>query len=452
MNSIPESFLLEFIRDGVLDNIKKLETIPRSDLLLDNCYFRSNEAFIREKYKSYIAEATKSKNESSNLKSKINSNNILNSNLNSSLREIKKPESKASDIKEDSEEQNKFCGSKFLNKKIGAAAVKTDSNNNFIKNKLSNASEASSKIKIKKRVALKAGNESANLSAAAPISKQKTKQILHFESIAAASAQNSAADFSSDEFDDEEDGEEDGEDEEDLDILNSEDEEFSDCYEVEDEEEEEEEGDLEEKSAESEGKIRERKEDKNENMNNNANKDEIENKIISNQIYNKTNICNNDNVAKENNSKKNSKDNLIEICNLNSVNKQTELESNNDPKVEGDADKSIDKKKIYLFEALEENEEDNDGNADDLASKEYINFSQFKRMYRNSLRPKISESQNPQTKQIKIEDIVYFIVKFFGCFLFTRIKIINHYFLNYLIILQIKLLFFKLKSNLKYEF
>jgi len=62
MSSIPENFLLEFIRNGVLDNMKKLENTPKTEIIIDSTYFKSNEDIIREKYKKLTLDFNKLKN------------------------------------------------------------------------------------------------------------------------------------------------------------------------------------------------------------------------------------------------------------------------------------------------------------------------------------------------------------------------------------------------------
>ncbi len=66
MHYMPENFLLEFIRNGVFDNIKKIENIRKSDLIIDKTYFKSIEDLIKEKYKNYITSNDDLKNENTN--------------------------------------------------------------------------------------------------------------------------------------------------------------------------------------------------------------------------------------------------------------------------------------------------------------------------------------------------------------------------------------------------
>ena len=57
MSLCPEDFILEFIRDGVFDNISKLEKINKHEIIIDLPYLKSNETFLMDKYKEFTIKS-----------------------------------------------------------------------------------------------------------------------------------------------------------------------------------------------------------------------------------------------------------------------------------------------------------------------------------------------------------------------------------------------------------
>lgn len=400
MNLIPENFLLEFIRDGVLDNIKKLETIAKSDLIIDISYFRSNDDFIREKYKSYVADALKAKNEELNTKNKDNDNIIQNADKTHNNLPSKDITNVYNELMDEKDKTSEI----FNNLKAEKSSLK----------KISNASMQSRNSSVNKgKIAEKETSNKNN------DKKTEAKQIL--ESIEPHSSLDNSESFPEE---DEEMEEEFDEDDEDMEIFD-EDKQYNEFY-VEE---------LEAESVESEDRSSSLKKEEECNIINmkiendpdlNAEKEKNINELnkdkkVSN--HNKISFPAKIECDTKKSYIKNKKSEQNESKEINEINNKKESETTNlivTKQKEAVDDKKKSHKMIDFSEESEENEdmEKNEEEQDEeSASKEYINFSHNKSLYRNSLKTKLislsglhNYKNNVENKQIKIEDIIHFIV------------------------------------------
>lgn len=107
MNLCPENFMLEFIRDGVFDNIEKLDKVKKTEMIIDNSYFKSNSFYFQEKYKHILKNESFHQADTNNF-NVSNANAILTVNKSDQQENMKEDFKYTDNISVDESHQNKL--------------------------------------------------------------------------------------------------------------------------------------------------------------------------------------------------------------------------------------------------------------------------------------------------------------------------------------------------------